>query len=247
MKKNNVLKLASVLLVFGLLAGTISTVLAYGGGNGNGNSGSGAGTACYGNLCLNYSDDVVPGTLTEDEKSSLLFMVEEEKLAHDVYQFLGSKYDLAIFSNIAQSEQTHMDALLSVIDQYGLTSPVSGSAGVFTNSNLQALYTEMTAKGSQSLVDAILVGGAIEELDIRDLQSYLAANTNSSLSQVYTNLLNGSYNHLKAFASEYEMQTGTAYPPQYLDSAAFQAAITSAAAPASQGAAQGKGNGRNGR
>jgi len=241
MKKKITMILASGILVLGLLAGTISTVFAYGGGNGN--SGKGAGGSCYGDLCLNYSADTDSTVLSESETAGLLFMVEEEKLAHDVYQYLASQYGLAVFSNIAQSEQTHMDALLSIIENHGLTSPVSSAAGVFNNSDLQALYTELTTKGSQSLVDALLVGGAIEELDIRDLHSYLTATTNSGLTQVYTNLLNGSYNHLNAFAVEYEAQTGTAYTPQYLDSAAFQTAISSGSAPAGQG----KGNRRSGR
>lgn len=241
MKQNITLILASGILVLGLLAGTVSTAFAYGGGNGN--SGKGAGGSCYGDLCLNYSADTDSTALSESETDGLLFMVEEEKLAHDVYQYLVTQYGLAVFSNIAQSEQTHLDALLSIIENHGLTSPVSLEAGVFNNSNLQALYTELTAKGSQSLVDALLVGGAIEELDIRDLQSYLSATTNSALAQVYTNLLNGSYNHLNAFAVEYEAQTGTVYTPQYLDSTAFQTAISSRSAPTGQG----KGNRRGGR
>lgn len=36
---------------------------------------------------------------------------EEEKLARDVYLTFYDEFDLATFSNIASSEQMHMDAL----------------------------------------------------------------------------------------------------------------------------------------
>ncbi|MCB0135932.1 MAG: DUF2202 domain-containing protein, partial [Caldilineaceae bacterium] len=47
----------------------------------------------------------VPGTLSEEESAALLFMREEEKLAHDVYVTLYDQWGLRVFSNIAASEQ----------------------------------------------------------------------------------------------------------------------------------------------
>jgi hypothetical protein len=146
-------------------------------------------------------------------------------LARDVYTFLASKWNLPVFSNIAQSEQAHMDSVLVLINRYGLTSPVSTTAGVFTNTTLQSLYTTLTQKGSQSLADALLVGGAIEELDIADLQTRLASTTHLDVQQVFNNLMLGSYNHLQAFANTYEVETGTVYTPQTLSPESYQAAI----------------------
>jgi hypothetical protein len=262
MKSRKLYIFASVILATGMLLGVTGTAAAFsnngwngqlvadvqangGNGNGGGNGSGTTGTAngCYGTLCLETSTDLSVGSLTDAEQAGLLYMVEEEKLARDVYQFLAAKWNLALFTNIALSEQTHMDALLGVIDAAGLTSPVTGTAGTFSNSNLQALYNELTAKGSQSLVDALLVGGAIEEIDIRDLQSTIAATSNSELSRVYTNLLSGSYNHLQAFAREYELQTGAVYTPQYLDATAYQAAMNSTTGMGNNGTSMGMGNG----
>jgi len=152
-------------------------------------------------------------------------MVEEEKLACDVYTFLAAQWSLPLFGNIAQSEQTHMDALLVLVDRYGLTSPVSATAGVFTNTSLQSLYTSLTQKGSQSLAEALLVGGAIEELDIADLQTRLASITHLDLQQVLNSLMLGSYNHLQAFANTYQVETGSVYTPQTLSAETYQTAI----------------------
>ena len=96
---------------------------------------------------------------------------------------------------------------------------------MFTNRGLQALYNELITHGSQSLAEAIQVGGAIEEIDILDLQERLAQIDNTDIQQVFTNLLNGSYNHLRAFVSNLKIQTGETYQPQYLSAEAYQAII----------------------
>ncbi len=250
MKKKLVFGIASLVIAGGMFLGLTQTALAYGGpgnGAGKGYGGDTAKTDCTGLLCLNTSLDLSSTPLTDAESDSLLYMVEEEKLARDVYQFLSDQWGLPIFLNIAASEQAHMDSIQVLIDRYGLTSPVSASTGVFTNSDLQALYTELTTKGSQSLVDALLVGGAIEEIDIRDLQADLAGVTHTDINQVYNNLLSGSYNHLQAFSSEYELQTSTAYTPQYLDASAYQTALDSAGQAGGPVTTNGMGNGRYGR
>jgi len=146
-----------------------------------------------------------PGTtasLSEEEKEALLFMREEEKLARDVYSELATIWDLGVFWNIAESEQQHMDAVLNLLTKYGLEDP-AGDPGVFDNSVLQELYDKLIEKGEQSLVDALYVGVEIEEIDIDDLTVYLENEniTNNDIRQVFTNLLNGSYNHLAAFNS----------------------------------------------
>jgi hypothetical protein len=161
--------------------------------------------------------------LTADEIAGLIFMREEEKLAHDVYLTLYQQWGLAIFNNIANSEATHMASVKTLLDRYGLTDPAAGnSVGEFENAELQALYNQLIAQGRQSLSAALKVGGAIEEIDILDLKERLATTTRSDIRQVYTSLLNGSYNHLRAFANTLKMQTGEVYQPQYLDAATYQ-------------------------
>jgi hypothetical protein len=163
--------------------------------------------------------------LSEDEAAALLYMREEEKLARDVYITLGAQWDLPVFQNISQSEQTHMDAIKGLLDRYGLADPASSEIGIFTNSDLQVLYNDLIARGSQSLVEALNVGAAIEEIDILDLQKHLAETDNADIQQVFNNLLEGSSNHLSAFISTLSAKTGETYQPQYLDEQTFQTLI----------------------
>jgi hypothetical protein len=136
--------------------------------------------------------------LTAAESAGLLFMYEEEKLARDVYTVLYTRWNQPVFKNIAASEQTHMNAIRTLLVRYGLPVPQT-AAGVFNDASLQALHDQLVASGSQSLVNALQAGVAIEQEDIADLQTHLAETSRLDIKRVYTNLMNGSTNHLASF------------------------------------------------
>ena len=164
-------------------------------------------------------------TITEDEKNALVFMREEEKLARDVYITLYRKWNKQIFDNISMSEQTHMDAIKGLLDQYNLPDPVGDhEIGEFTNPSLQVLNDSLVNVGMESLVEALKVGAAIEEIDILDLQKYLEETEQEDISMVYGNLLRGSRNHLRAFVRNLEKQ-GVIYEPQFLDQTTYEEII----------------------
>lgn len=140
--------------------------------------------------------------LTEDEIADLLHMREEEKVARDVYLKFYELYEKPIFTNIAQSEQKHMDAVLNLIQGYGLTDPVAGKGeGEFTAA-FQELYNSLVAEGSASITEAYEVGVKIEELDIADLEECKESTEVTNILRVYNNLLAASENHLNAFSSK---------------------------------------------
>ncbi len=189
--------------------------------------------------------------LTELEIQGILFMREEEKLARDVYLALAERWDMNVFSNIARSEQTHMDSVLTLIDLFDLEDPVGNAGqGVFLNQDLQTLYNDLIERGNMSLEEALLVGGAIEEIDILDLQENLAVTENGAVIEVYNNLLKGSINHLRSFVRTYERQTGESYQPQFMSQEAYDELMASSAALGNGGgmgmnsSSQGRGQGR---
>jgi len=138
--------------------------------------------------------------LTDDERYWMTFMREEEKLARDVYLVLGAKWNLPVFTNIARSEQTHMDSVQTLLDRYGVDDPAEGRApGEFENPDLQALYDDLVARGSVSPEEALKVGVLIEEIDIDDLNTAIATTEKNDILNVYINLLQGSQSHLEAF------------------------------------------------
>jgi hypothetical protein len=167
---------------------------------------------------------IAPSDLSEAEAAGLLFMIEEEKLARDVYTELFAAWGLPTFQNIASSEQVHMDSIKLLLDRYSLTDPAM-PAGQYSNAGLQQLHDDLIARGSQSAPEALKVGGLIEETDIADLQERLDQTDNADIQLVYSNLLNGSYNHLRAFASALSNQTAEVYAPQILTAEQYQTII----------------------
>lgn len=139
-------------------------------------------------------------TLTEAESAGLAYMREEERLARDVYQELGAQYPVRAFTRIAASEARHTAAVDRLLDRYGVADPADPDVpGVYRNAELQDLYARLLDQGDDSLVAALKVGIAIEELDIADLKARMAETKNADLDRVYANLLRGSENHLNAF------------------------------------------------
>lgn len=157
--------------------------------------------------CSKDNNSVNPiDTMTAED---MQFVREEEKLARDVYLHSYDKYQLQIFKNISESEQSHMDAILGQLEKYNVTDPVSDNArGVFVNTTLQGLYDELTAKSDESLVEALKVGALIEDLDIFDIENIIKRASESSIINVYNNLTCGSRNHLRSFTSELKANGG---------------------------------------
>jgi len=180
----------------------------------------------HGNLPLLVSS-IITQNISPAEEVGIVQMREEEKLARDVYQVLYSKWQMQIFYNIAQSEQRHMDAMKALVVKYGVEDPVTDDAvGVFTDSNLQQLYSDLIARGQQSVVDALQVGATIEDLDIKDLNEFLEQTDSIDVRIVYQNLVKGSRNHLRSFVRQLAVN-GATYDAQFLTADEIDAIISS--------------------
>ena len=132
-------------------------------------------------------------------QSRLKYMVEEEKLARDVYTVLAKSSAYPKFRNIANAEQFHMDQMSIVLENYGLWNPtLKRKPGVFFNTELSALYKTLIAKGQLSALDAIQVGIIIEEKDIADLTAMESLITQEDIQFVVNYLKAGSIHHLAA-------------------------------------------------
>ena len=133
-----------------------ATLVASCGSNGHGNGqGNGQGdegvTHVGGSLLDGHLATIGTSVLTAADRTNLAYMREEERLAHDVYVALGERWGLRTFENIARAEATHTTAVKTLLDRYGIADPVGTNApGVFTNQDLQALYTSLTTQGSAS-------------------------------------------------------------------------------------------------
>lgn len=140
--------------------------------------------------------------LSAEEEEGLIHMRLEEKVARDVYIYFYDLHNKKIFSTIKESEQGHMDAMKTLLNNYSVEDPVTDDTpGVFPpGSVFQDLYNGFILQG-QTLDGAYLAGKDIEELDIADLNYQLdyVVSGNPDIVNVYTNLKAASQNHLNAF------------------------------------------------
>jgi hypothetical protein len=193
MKKNQTLILGatSILAISTLTCATALAARPDWAGNGNHSKNNGG----------NGGSAQTQVTVVSSDAESLQFMVEEEKLAHDVYTVLYDTWGTSVFSSIANSETKHESKVASLLTTYSIQNPASDELGVFTNPELQTLYNTLIDKGMQSEKDALEVGVMIEKEDIKDLQAAIETTTNTRIKNVYSNLLKASNKHLDHFES----------------------------------------------
>ena len=165
--------------------------------------------------------------LSDGELAALSFMREEEKLARDVYLYLHDLWGSQIFINISNSEQTHTDAVAHLIEKYGLTDPSLGKLeGEFVDPILLGLYDMLIAQGTPSLMDGLLVGATIEDLDIYDLHRQMINVDNQDITLVFEMLLKGSRNHMRSFSSQLDGMN-VVYTPVYISQEEYDSIINS--------------------
>lgn len=171
---------------------------------------------------------VPTGELDTTEVASLLSMVQEEKLAHDVYTTLGELWGTPTFTNIAAAETTHTDAVRALLDRYGIADPtVDLAPGEFVDPAFTALYDDLVAQGRTSLTEALRVGALIEETDIADLARWTTQIDEPAVLTVYASLNAGSENHLRAFDRALTAR-GETYTPQVITTTEYEAITASA-------------------
>jgi len=184
------------------------------------------------NTVVSADTEIVESTsidsISVEEEHGIIFMREEEKLARDVYITLYDIWGMAIFNNIAKSEQSHMDAMKVLIDKYALADPnIDDSVGVYSDYHFVETYEELVALGSESLESALKVGIIIEELDIKDINEMAhEVEGNDDIVSTYEELLKGSRNHLRAFWDVFSSK-GLTYEPQFISQEEFDAIINS--------------------
>ena len=147
----------------------------------------------------------VAAGLTGKQKDRLFFIYQEEKVARDVYIYLGELYpDESTFASIQLSEQRHMDSAQELCINYGIDISMidegESDFGHFEVDYLQSLYDECIALGSDELVEALKVGKLIEETDIGTLtESIESMDMPDDVVRSYEILREGSYNHLESY------------------------------------------------
>jgi len=162
------------------------------------------------NEIINEANSVI--SLQEEE--GLLFMLEEEKLARDTYNYLYNVWGSNVFNNIKSSEQTHMNTVSNLLDQNNISYTILPE-GQFEDESLQLLFNQFVEDGQVSVLSAYNIGALIEDLDISDLEEFINETNNEDIVIAYNLLECGSRNHLRSFVTNITDNDGQ-YLPQFL-------------------------------
>lgn len=149
---------------------------------------------------------IAAADLDADLAEALRFTREEERMARDLYAALAEAHDGARpMSRITNSEQQHFDRVGALLEQYGLDDPSEGlEAGDYAFDELDTLYTDWLAAGTESLDAAYGVGKQLEERDIADLTAMIEDSSVADVDAVLSRLLAASEHHLAAFTAAAE-------------------------------------------
>jgi hypothetical protein len=141
--------------------------------------------------------------LNDESAASLRFMIQEEKLAGDLYEAFADQTGLRTFDRIAAAEDKHMNTLIDLAEKAGINVDdlIALPAGEFADAELQTMYDSLLASGSVSTDAALTVGREVELADIADLSAAIEGFAEPALVGVYSKLLSGSEHHLAAFDS----------------------------------------------
>lgn len=162
---------------------------------------------------------------TSLDAPDLQFMVQEEKMARDVYSVFADQHGLRLFSNIAKSEQQHMDAVAALLNSANLSNPTEGlGAGQFKNPEIDKMYKQLVESGRKSLMNALIAGATIEDKDISDLDALAKEGAKGQVMTTVKSLRSASEIHLRVFYGQIKRRGGT-YAPQFISQAEFDRII----------------------
>jgi hypothetical protein len=131
-----------------------------------------------------------------------VYLIQEEKLARDVYSVLYETRGIKIFDNILRAEVNHQMLVAQILSRYNITDPTTDrQIWEFVDTQLQDLYTKLISQWKQSPDQALNVGIAIETQDIQDIQQTLQLfDDKPDIQDILHKLLSWSQRHLQAFS-----------------------------------------------
>ena len=138
-----------------------------------------------------------PQPLSNETSAALVMAINDEYKARATYQAVLNKFgSVALFTNIVQSEATHIAALKRLFNAYGLPIPPDTYAG-----NVQAPAT---------LEDAAQVGVEAEKANVAMYDGFLTFVKEPDIVAVFTQLRSASQvKHLPAFQRALSRNTNT--------------------------------------
>lgn len=150
---------------------------------------------------VSYAENAVIGaqaalndkSYTQEEM--ITYALQDEYLAKAEYEKIISTFNITRpFSNILRAEETHIDLIEPLLDEYDIE---------FTTPSVNNYVTAPT-----SLLEAYNAGIEAEKLNIQMYENFLKEDLDEDVKLVFERLLNASKNHLQAFERQVDRYNG---------------------------------------
>ncbi|MFB6181896.1 MAG: DUF2202 domain-containing protein [Candidatus Magasanikbacteria bacterium] len=159
--------------------------------------------------------------LKKEEKWTLLFMVEEEKMIRDLSYKFYQEYNEGVFEDIYKAENTHYKVVQKFIRDYNLDDPTSKKGvGEFHNPQIQMIHDDLLEQGMENKTEAYKALVNALERDVNDLNENIEKTNKDGILFAYRNLRRSSKNHIRVLM-DIVRKKGEKYEPQYLSEAKF--------------------------
>lgn len=156
--------------------------------------------------------------LSAAQQQGMAFILEEERMAKDLYLEFYKTTRLPVFLDVAGSEEIHIASILTLMERRGLTGPAE-APGVYADEALQEMYEDLLA-GADGPEAALRAAAHVEEASVHDLSMEIEGTIEPDLISVYGGLMVGSQKHLRTFVRALE-ELGGEYTPAILSQEEF--------------------------
>ncbi|MBK9488308.1 MAG: DUF2202 domain-containing protein [Haliscomenobacter sp.] len=165
------------------------------------------------------------GSQLKSKEAIILYLIEQEKVAHDLYRVLDTMWVTDVFNRVSNEELQHMAKLSAVACEFMIDVPAHFNEypeGQFVDGKLRRLYTDLLVAANFSLEEAYRACANLEERKILDLKAALREPNFEIETLTYKALLIGAEDNLKLFIREL-LNISTGYTPVWLSISEYEA------------------------
>ncbi len=139
--------------------------------------------------------------LTRYERTALVKLMVNEKLARDVCEVMYQQWETCTFFRMFRTKKRDLGEIKEFLVSHMVPNPIKGyGAGSFPSQRVRELYKGMTLKGQRSLVDAIEVCSSIEKGNVKLISQCLKEVQDAKLRDLLKRLLAESQSHVRMFS-----------------------------------------------
>jgi hypothetical protein len=169
--------------------------------------------------------------LNATENRYIIYMIEGEKMARDLYYHFSQKYDFAQFEELYKAEQSQLQAIKQLAKKYDIENPAAKKdVGQFKNPEIQQFYDEFLKQGNKNLEEALKASSKAEEVAIQIYLRSIDGAEKADTKFVFEQLNIAAKNHLRLLAETLE-EKEVDYKPEHLDQPDYNRIIHSSLEP----------------